>query len=140
MRFLEEFKIYEIPITPHHGHDCNNNSNIDSAETKLQSEIDVNSIFWEALIGFIISFITISLFGFDVPELLGGLVLLIGLMGAMFTLTSHPLTDVSTMTINLTNFIVPWVLECVKISLGAAFGTVFGTIVNAALQTSGLGR
>lgn len=104
------------------------------------TEIDVNSIFWEALIGFIISFIAISLFGFDVPELLGGLVLLIGLMGAVFTLTSHPSTDVSIMTINLTNFIVPWILECVKISLGAAFGTVFGTIVNAAMQTSGLGR
>jgi len=104
------------------------------------TEIDVDSIFWEALFGFIISFIAISLFGFDVPELLGGLIFLIGLMGAVFTLTSHPSTDVSIMTINLTNFIVPWILECVKISLGAAFGTVFGTIVNAAMKTSGLGR
>jgi hypothetical protein len=104
------------------------------------TEIDVNEIFWEALIGFIISFISISLFGFDAPELLGGLVFLIGLMGAVFTLISNPSTNISTETINLTNFIVPWIIECVKISLGAAFGAVFGAIVNAALNPSGRGR
>lgn len=104
------------------------------------TEIDVNSIFWEALVGFIISFIAISLFGFDIPEIFGGIVIIIALMGAMFTLISHPATDVPTMTINLTNFLVPWILECVKISLGAAFGTMFGSIVNAIMHTSGLGR
>lgn len=104
------------------------------------TEIDVNSIFWEALIGFIISFIAISLFGFDIPEIFGGIVIIIALMGAVFTLTSHPATDVPTMTINLTNFLVPWIIECVKISLGAVFGTLFGSIVNAIMHTSGLGR
>ncbi|MDD1691099.1 MAG: hypothetical protein LUQ66_10605 [Methanoregula sp.] len=106
----------------------------------FSTEIDLNSIFIEALIGFILSLVAISLFGFDVPGVFGGLVLLTVIMGAVFSLTIHPSTDISAMSFELTNFIGTWAVECAKISIGDAFGILFGSIVHAVLDVSKIER
>jgi hypothetical protein len=105
---------------------------IPTSTLHLQDEIpDINItlIFVEAFIGFIIGLITILLFGIDIPEVLGGAVFIIGLMGAVFALISHPSTDITTATFVLSNFLVTWLYEFVIMMLGAAFGALFGSIV-----------
>lgn len=98
--------------------------------TNIQ-QIDINSIFLEALIGFIIGFITLWLIDVDVPEVIGALFVGILMIGAVFSIISHPTTDITTASITIQNFVITWVFECVKISLGGAFGALFGAIVKA---------
>lgn len=95
------------------------------------TNIDINSIFFEALIGFILGFLAILFIGFDAPEVLGGIIVIFGVTSAGLALVNNPSTDLGIVSFNLSNFIGTWVMECLKMSLGAAFGAVIGSFVTA---------
>jgi hypothetical protein len=103
-------------------------------------EINITFIFFEALVSFIIGAFLIFLVGFDVLDALGWIFFIICLMGAVFALISHPSSDIPTITSELSSFIVSWVFQIATMSLSAAFGGVFGSIVKMGSDIFNTGR
>jgi hypothetical protein len=94
-------------------------------------DFNFNSIFIEAIIGFILGTFSIYLLGCDYPGLFGYIIVLFVILGAGLAMVNQQSTDISTIAVNLSNFIVLWVIECGKMALGAAIGAVCGAILKS---------
>jgi hypothetical protein len=95
------------------------------------SEFDINitSIFFEALFSFIIGAFLIFVIGFDLLDRLGYIIVIICLMGGVFALINHPSTDIATITSGLSSFLITWMMNIVTIAISGMFGALFGAIV-----------
>lgn len=88
--------------------------------------INITSIFFEALFSFIIGAFLIFLIGFDLLERLDYIIVIICLMGGVFAFINHPSTDIATITSELSSFLITWMMNIVTIALSGAFGGLFG--------------
>lgn len=103
-------------------------------------EININLIFIEALVSFIIGAFLIFLIGYDLLDALGWIFLIICLMGGVFALISHPSSDITTVTSELSSFIITWVFQIATISLSSALGAAIGSVVKMGTDVFKPGR
>lgn len=94
------------------------------------SEFDINitSIFLEALFSSIIGALLIFLIGFDLLDRLGYIIFIICLMGGVLALFNHPSTDIATITSELSSFLITWLVNIVIIALSGMFGALIGAV------------
>ena len=94
------------------------------------SEFDINitSIFLEALFSFIIGALLIFLIGFDLLDRLGYIFFIICLMGGVLALFNHPSTDIATITSELSSFLITWLMNIVIMALSGMFGALIGAV------------
>lgn len=88
--------------------------------------INITSIFLEALFSFIIGAFLIFLIGFDLLDRLDYIIVIICLMGGVLALINHPSTDIATITSELSSFLITWMMNIVTMALSGAFGGLFG--------------
>ena len=95
----------------------------------LEFDINISSIFLEALISVIIGAFLIFLIGFDLLDRLGYIIVIICLMGGGLALFNHPSNDVATITSELSNFLITWVINIVTMALSGMFGALIGAFL-----------